>query len=219
MKRITRTAPPMFKSRTATILAATALVVAVFGSTQLGHAAGTLILARNSVGAAQLRKNAVTGPKIKKNAVTGLKVKNGTLMAADFKAGQLPAGPQGPKGDPGPTGSVGPAGPAGPSGPQGVQGSPGSPGLAGYEVRVATTDFSGVDHKTVGVDCPAGKVAVGGGANLVSLAAAAGKLALTVSQAKASVASGQGWFAAAQEVVPTDASWRLNVSVICANAA
>jgi hypothetical protein len=210
----------MFKSKTATILAATALVVAVFGSTPLGHAAGSVILARSSVGTSQLKKNAVTGAKLRKNAVTGLKVKNGTLMKADFKAGQLPAGPQGPKGDkgdPGPAGGQGAPGPAGPAGPQGVPGTPGGP--AGYEVLSATTEFSGADSKSTFVDCPAGKVAVGGGANLVSLAAAAGKVALTASQAKAAFGSSPGWFASAQEVIPTDASWRLNVSVSCANPA
>jgi hypothetical protein len=115
----------MFKSRTATILAATALVVAVFGSTPLGHAAGNLILARNSVGAAQLKRNAVTGPKIRKNAVTSVKVRNGTLLAADFKPGQLPRGPQGPKGDPGPQGAQGVQGAQGAQGAQGIQGPPG----------------------------------------------------------------------------------------------
>ena len=110
----------MFKSRTATILAATALVVAVFGSTPLGHAAGNLILAKNSVGA----------PQLKRNAVTGLKVKNGTLMAADFKAGQVPAGPQGPKGDPG---AQGPKGDKGDTGAQGAQGATGLPGLQGIQ--------------------------------------------------------------------------------------
>jgi hypothetical protein len=210
----------MFTPRISTVVALTALVVAVFGSTPLGQAAANVVLPKNSVGTKQLKKNAVTGLKVKKNAITGVKVKNGTLMAADFKAGQLPQGPQGPKGDTGPAGPVGPAGPAGPSGPQGEQGQPGSPGgPAGYEVRTATTDFSGTDIKNVGVDCPAGKVGVGGGAHLVLVSAAAGKLALINSQPKVSLAGGQGWFAAAQEVVPTDASWRLVVSVICANAA
>jgi hypothetical protein len=124
----------MFKTKITPILAATALVVAVFGSTPLGQAAGSLILARNSVGAAQLKKNAVTGPKIKKNALTSLKVKNGTLLAADFKPGQFPAGPQGPKGDPGsqgPKGDSGPQGPKGDSGPQGPKGDSGLPGAQG----------------------------------------------------------------------------------------
>jgi hypothetical protein len=106
-----------------TILAATALVVAVLGSTSLGHAAAYLV-ARNSIGAVQLKRNAVTNPKLAKNAVTGVKVKDGTLTAVDFKAGQLPAGSQGPTGAQGP---AGPQGAAGPQGPQGVQGPPGAP--------------------------------------------------------------------------------------------
>ena len=69
----------MSGSKTPTIIAITALAVAVLFATPLGQAAGNLVLAKNSVGAAQL----------KKNAVNSLKVKNGTLVAADFKAGQL----------------------------------------------------------------------------------------------------------------------------------
>ena len=72
----------MSRSKLNTIVAVTALVVAVLGSTPLGRAASRMVLPSNSVGA----------PQIKKNAVTGLKVKDGTLLAADFKAGQLPAG-------------------------------------------------------------------------------------------------------------------------------
>ena len=75
----------MLKSKTSTILAATALVVAVFGSTPLGHAAVSIVLPKGSVGTYQL----------KRGAVTSLKVKNYSLVAADFKAGQLPTGPQG----------------------------------------------------------------------------------------------------------------------------
>ena len=78
-------------------------------SAALSYAAG--VLPTNSVGSAQLKKNAVTNAKLKKNAVTTAKVKNGSLLlTADFKAGQLPAGPQGPKGDPGAQGPAGPAG-------------------------------------------------------------------------------------------------------------
>jgi hypothetical protein len=126
----------MFKSRTATILATTALVVAVFGSSPLGHAAGNLILTKNSVGAAQIKRNAVTGPKIRRDAVTGLKVKNGSLLAADFKAGQLPAGPPGPKGDPGPQGVQGIQGPKGDVGDKGEGGESGPRGPSdGLSIR------------------------------------------------------------------------------------
>jgi len=95
-------------SAPAMIVACLSLLVALGG---VSYAAG--VLPRNSVGTTQLQKKAVTGPKIKKNAVTGMKVKNGTLLAADFKAGQLPAGPQGPKGDTGAPGKDGEQGPAG----------------------------------------------------------------------------------------------------------
>ena len=92
-------------SKVSITLAATALAVALFAATPISQAAGRLVLGKNSVGTAQL----------KKNAVTTVKVRNGSLLTADFKAGQLPAGPQGPKGDPGATGLTGPTGPTGPS--------------------------------------------------------------------------------------------------------
>jgi len=144
----------MFKARTATILAATALVVAVFGATPLGHAAGSLILARNSVGTPQLKKNAVTGPKIRKDAVTGVKVKNGTLLAADFKPGQLPAGLQGPKGEPGPQGVQGAQGIQGIQGPKGDKGDPGpvvDTSAFPRALRAARDDFSEGDDLVLSV--------------------------------------------------------------------
>jgi opacity protein-like surface antigen len=82
----------------AMIVACIALVVALGGAS---YAAA--VLPKNSVGTAQL----------KKGAVTGAKVKNGSLKAADFTAGQFPAGPQGPKGDPGAKGERGEPGPPG----------------------------------------------------------------------------------------------------------
>jgi Collagen triple helix repeat (20 copies) len=134
----------MFKWKITPIIAVTALVVAVFGATPLGQAASGLVLPKNSVGTAQLKKKAVTGKKIARNAVsgakiakdavTGSKVKDGSLLAVDFKAGQLPAGPQGPNGDPGPqgpNGDPGPQGPNGDSGPQGPMGDKGDPGAKG----------------------------------------------------------------------------------------
>jgi hypothetical protein len=66
------------------------------------------------------------------------------------------------------TGSVGPAGPAGPTGPTGPTGPQGDPGAAGpafipgYEiVRGPTSSYAGVT--TLFANCPAGKVALGGG--------------------------------------------------------
>ena len=84
----------MSNSKFSPIVAVTALVVAVLGSTPLGHAAARVVLPSNSVGSTQL----------KSNAVTGTKVKNGSLLAADFKTGQLPVGAAGAQGAPGAAG-------------------------------------------------------------------------------------------------------------------
>lgn len=83
----------------AMVVACLALLIGLGGT---GYAA--LTLPANSVGTLQL----------KANAVTSTKVKNGSLLKADFKAGQIPAGPVGPAGPAGPAGAAGPAGPAGP---------------------------------------------------------------------------------------------------------
>jgi hypothetical protein len=120
----------MFKSKLITIVAVTAVVIAVLGTTPLGRAAGGLILPKNSVGAIQL----------KKAAVNGLKVKDGTLMAADFKAGQIPAGP---KGVPGAQGPKGDPGAQGPKGDKGDAGQPGAPGLPRASGATMIASYSG----------------------------------------------------------------------------
>ena len=55
----------MIRSKFNSIVAVTALVVAVLGATPLGHAAGRVLLPSNSVGASQLKKSAVTSLKVK----------------------------------------------------------------------------------------------------------------------------------------------------------
>jgi Collagen triple helix repeat (20 copies) len=179
----------MFTSKLTTILAVTALVVAVFGSTPLGQAAGRLVLPKNSVGAVQLKKSAVSGKKLAKNAVsgtklakdavTGAKVKDGTLLAADFQAGQIPAGPQGPKGNPGLRGPKGDPGAQGLKGDQGLQGIQGIQGIQGQKGAKGDTGAAGISGyqmvysswvniaygqlATVGAICPAGKKVLSGG--------------------------------------------------------
>jgi hypothetical protein len=173
----------MLKPRFSPIVAVTALVVAVFGSTPLGHAAARMVLPSNSVGTTQ----------IKSNAVTGLKVKDGTLLAGDFKAGQLPAGLQGqkgekgdagaagPKGDNGAGGATGPQGPAGDPGAQGPKGdkgdkgdagSAGAPGPAAGATAVIRRSYHNIPGNSDGwwrVYCSAGERATGGGAFFVDV--------------------------------------------------
>jgi hypothetical protein len=88
----------------ALVIACVALAVALGG---VGYAA--TVIPRNSVGPLQLKANSVNSSK----------VLNGSLLKADFRRGQIPAGPRGPAGAIGPTGPAGPAGAAGPAGPAG----------------------------------------------------------------------------------------------------
>ncbi len=87
----------------ALVVASAALFVALGGTS---IAAVNAALPRNSVGTIQL----------KQNAVTGAKVRNGSLLRADFRRGQIPAGPRGGPGPAGPHGETGPSHPYAPEG-------------------------------------------------------------------------------------------------------
>jgi hypothetical protein len=76
---------------------------------------------------------------------------------------QGPTGPQGAAGPAGPQGVQGPTGPQGASGPAGAQGAPGPAGVSGYEIVQSTSDISTSSRRIHNVDCPDGKVALGGG--------------------------------------------------------
>ena len=105
-----------------------------------GYAA--TVLPKNSVGTAQL----------KKNAVVSTKVKDRTLLAADFKVGQLPAGPPGPKGDKGDRGD------------KGDKGDTGAPGVSDHQIVTALSPADSSALKVLTVSCPSGKKLLGGGA-------------------------------------------------------
>ncbi len=111
----------------ALVVASLALIVSLAGT---GYAVG--VLPRNSVGTAQLRNDAVVSSK----------VKDGSLRAADFRPGQLPAGPQGPPG---------PQGPAGPKGDKGESGEKGERGDAGTARAWATVNADGTLARGEGV--------------------------------------------------------------------
>ena len=179
-----------------TIIAVTALVVAVLGTTPVGNAAARLVLPASSVGAKQL----------KTNAVTGAKVKNGTLTALDFEQGALPAGP---KGDPGSQGPQGEQGIPGQPGPKGDKGDAGAPGLSGYE-ELTGHSATNVAPGQVGealVKCPAGKKALAG-----EYTGNVG--AYFAPDAFEAMANGAGWYVEAKNLGAV--SSQLSISVICA---
>jgi hypothetical protein len=89
----------------------------------------TIALGGTSYAAITLPRNSVGTAQLKRNAVNSAKVKNFSLLRADFKRGQLPAGPRGPQGPPGATGATGAAGAAGATGAKGDKGDKGDPGV------------------------------------------------------------------------------------------
>jgi hypothetical protein len=77
--------------------------------------------------------------KLPKNSVTTKQVKDGSLLAADFRAGQLPAGAAGPAGPAGATGATGTTGKTGETGPKGDTGQTGQTGPAGTTYLATVT--------------------------------------------------------------------------------
>jgi hypothetical protein len=120
------------------VVACAALVVALGGTSY----ATVLQVPKSSVGTAQLKTGAVTTKKIARNAITAEKVRNGSLLKADFRAGQLPAGPTGP------------------------QGPAGAPGLSAVERVEVTSPATSTTSKSVQIACPSGKRLMGGGARV-----------------------------------------------------
>ena len=133
------------RSSAALIVACAALVVAVFGSTPLGHAAYNAVVPDNSVGTKQLRNVSVTNPKIRGDAIDSGKVKNYSLKAIDFAPNQIPAGPKGDKGE------------------RGDKGAPGATKVVVRQRDPYKTSATG-GELFMRIDCQPGEVAVGGGA-------------------------------------------------------
>jgi len=125
-------------SRLALAMSAAALVVALLGSTPLGHALASQV-PRNSVGPLQIKRNAVGPQKIAPNAVRTGHVLDGSLLTVDFKPGQIPAGPKGDKGE------------------QGL------PGVSDRELVSASTASNSTNLKQLRPNCPTGKQPLGGG--------------------------------------------------------
>jgi Collagen triple helix repeat (20 copies) len=123
------------RERLPLVLSASALLVAVFGATPVGHAAGRMIHAVPPFAKrATFAKFAGSADNAKRlgghKASTSPKAGDIPVVGAN---GKLPVsiGAVGPQGPSGPTGSRGPAGPQGPKGATGSPGTPGPPGPQG----------------------------------------------------------------------------------------
>ena len=77
------------------------------------------------LGGSAYAATAITGSDVRNGSLTSADVRDHSLRARDFKAGELPRGPQGD------------SGPAGPAGPQGAAGPAGAPGEAGPAGKVS----------------------------------------------------------------------------------
>lgn len=107
------------KGSAAIAVSLAALVIAVFGGTPIGEAAGTIVrYARNA--------DKVDGIHASRRPAAGKLLALG--KSKKFPRSVLPAGVEGPPGPPGPVGPQGPEGPAGPAGPEGPPGPKGDPG-------------------------------------------------------------------------------------------
>ncbi len=153
------------------VLSATALVVAVFGSTPVGHAVGSAIPQfAKSAGYAKQAGNAsaLNGIKASKQPRPGLLLPLGADGRFPATVGAIgPVGPKGDRGDKGETGAAGPKGAVGATGPAGARGpaGPAGPsGVSGWQYLVSEGKaIKAGDFLTWGVNCPSGKKALGGG--------------------------------------------------------
>jgi hypothetical protein len=123
---------------------------------------------------------------------------------------------QGTPGTPGPTGPKGDPGAPGPLGPKGDPGTPG--GLSGYQQVVARSGETTDRFKQVIAECPAGKLAVGGGAEVRNLDGSFVSIPEVVLDGSLPP-SAVRWVGQAHAVTPTAEDWTLEVTVICANPA
>ncbi|HEX2087712.1 MAG TPA: hypothetical protein VHF89_18650 [Solirubrobacteraceae bacterium] len=130
-------------------------------------------------------------------------------------------GPQGPVGPQGAAGPEGPQGPAGPAGPAGADGADGVDGVSGWQIITGDSGAANSDRqKMVALTCPAGKVAIGGGAG-IALPPPSGTVgappSITTSQPAGNKPGNMGWSATATEPDATyTGDWKLSASVICA---
>jgi hypothetical protein len=191
----------------ANVMATVAVFVALGGSSY-----AAIALNKNSVKSTHIAKGQVKGSDIGRNAVTSAKVKDLSLLAADFRPGQLPAGPKGDTGAQGQKGDTG------------ATGQPGSPGLSGLQrVYVSGPSTDSNSPKNTVATCPAGKSAIGGGYDIVGAKApdaSPNGLANVVADVVLPTTGPPGSvYVEAWEEEATALTWGVDAIAICANVA
>ena len=191
------------------VLSTTALIVAVFGSTPVGHAVGSAIPAfAKSAGYAKQAGNAsaLNGIRASKLPQPGRLVP----LGADgrFPASIGLAGPAGARGEQGLPGAAGQRGPTGPPGPSGARGPVGTSGISGWQYVVSPgTNIPVGKRYSATVECPKGKRALGGGVSTSS--------ALADVRQSAPTNNGAAWLGTAANSTPKYDD-RMYVWVVCA---
>lgn len=151
------------RERLPLVLSVTALLVALFGGTPIGHAVVSAVPPfATHAKTADYAKNAgaVNGIKASRRPRAGWLVPLG-------KDGKFPAsvGVAGPPGPQGRAGAAGAQGPKGDTGPKGATGPAGVSGLTMVQANVSATASNTLDG---GVQCPTGTTVVGGGGDITS---------------------------------------------------
>jgi len=186
-------------------IAATLTGVVVLLATGLPAQAARLI------GGRDIRNGTITRADVRKGSLTLDRLSRGTQRLIRQPGPAGPRGPRGMKGDRGARGLSGPRGATGPRGLRGAAGAPGArgaPGVSGYQLVHAASAESAELRQTAQVNCPAGKVVLGGGGS------ASGRDDAAVT---ASYPLGSGtWVVVAQAPAPTGAAWSVTAHATCA---
>jgi hypothetical protein len=169
------------------------LIVGVLAALLLGAAPATAQPVDPAyIGTAQIKDGAVKKQDLGNQSVTGKKVRNRTLTLHDFTKNAIARltkqivntieGQPGLKGEKGDTGATGPAGPQGAPGLSALESDGPYPGATNLVEGDNSTSFWAGDGslQRSWVQCPAGKVATGGGFTLAADASLADKLATQV---------------------------------------
>jgi hypothetical protein len=137
--------------------------------------------------------------------ISACKDARGGLKVIDAEAGQtckpdqqlLTWNQQGPQGSPGPAGPQGPA------------------GISGLVTPTGNSAYNSNDVKEFFIQCPAGKTAISGSANAIHYGIGSVEDEMPGVALVEFRTTGDGWFAVAQEIVPTSEPWALWGNAVC----